>query len=370
MNLEQEFFNAFKCKPEANYRAPARINLIGEHIDYNGGRVLPAAISCYIKALVSKRNDGIISTFSTNTNSGSNISLSNIKYDKAYGWSNYIFGVFQTLKQSGYRIPHGLNILITSEIPLGSGLSSSAALLVLVTYIASEIYNFNISLKSIAKIAQNCENSFLGLKSGIMDEAAIALGLKDKCMLLDCAKFEYEYIDMNLDDYTFVVMKTNVPRSLVSSKYNERVEECEEGLKLVNQDYNVKNLCELTNNDLARVKILINNDLIYRRVRHVITENERVREFVHALRNKNIQRLGELLNESHQSLKDDYEVTGKYLDSIVEAALDSGAVGARMTGAGFGGCAIALIKKTSFDSFTKAEGANDSGKPSAKTSSS
>ena len=351
MNLEQEFYNHFKCEPQYRYRSPARINLIGEHIDYNGGRVLPAAISCYIKALVSEREDTIISSYSTNTKTGFSIDLNSIKYKPENSWCNYVFGVFQTLKQSGYRIPHGLNILITSEIPLGSGLSSSAALLVLITYICNDLFNLGISLKNIAKLAQNCENSFCGLRCGIMDEASIALGLKDKCLLLDCAKFEYEYIDLDLGDYTFVVMKTNVPRSLVSSKYNDRVDECEKGLKLVNQDYSVRNLCELTSDDLTRVKLLINNDVIYRRVRHVITENERVRQFIHALRNKNIEELGKILLASHQSLKEDYEVTGQYLDAIVEAAMNAGAVGARMTGAGFGGCAIALIKKDTFNQF-------------------
>ena len=351
MDLIQEFFNAFNEKPESCYRAPARINLIGEHIDYNGGKVLPAAISCYIKALVSKRNDSTISAYSTNTKSGYSIDLNRIRYDKANGWCNYVFGVFQTLRLSGYHIPFGLNILINSEIPLGSGLSSSAALLDLITYVANDIYNLGISLKNIAKLAQNCENSFCGLRCGIMDEASIALGLRDKCLLLDCAKYEYEYIDLELGDYTFVVMKTNVPRSLVSSKYNDRVDECQKGLKMIQQDYDVDNLCELHEEDLFRVEKLIGDEIIFKRVRHVISENERVRKFVRALRNRDFPELGRILNESHRSLKEDYEVTGDYLDAIQEAAINAGAIGARMTGAGFGGCAIALIKKDTFDDF-------------------
>ena len=351
MDLIQEFYNAFKTNPESCYRAPARINLIGEHIDYNGGRVLPAAISCYIKALVSKRDDTTISAYSTNTKSGFSIDLNRIKYDKANGWCNYVFGVFQTLRLAGYHIPFGLNILINSEIPLGSGLSSSAALLDLVTFVANDIYNLGISLKNIAKLAQNCENSFCGLRCGIMDEASIALGLRDKCLLLDCAKYEYEYIDLDLGEYTFVVMKTNVPRSLVSSKYNDRVDECQKGLQIIQQDFDVENLCELNDSDLFRIEKLINNPIIFKRVKHVITENQRVRRFIRALRNHNINELGTILNESHQSLKEDYEVTGVYLDAIQEAAIKAGAIGARMTGAGFGGCAIALIKKNQFEEF-------------------
>ena len=352
MNLEQEFYQVFGCKPEYRYRAPARINLIGEHIDYNGGKVLPAAISCYIRALVSKREDNVIKAYSTNTKSGASVEMYSIKYDEAFSWCNYVFGVFYTLRSAGYRIPQiGLNILINSEIPLGSGLSSSAALLDLITYIANDIYNLGIPLKTIAKLAQNTENSFCGLRCGIMDEAAIALGLKDKCLLLDCAKYEYEYIDLDLGDYTFVVMKTSVPRSLVSSKYNDRVDECERGLTAIKKEFDVDNLCELEVKDLPRIKELIDDEVVYRRVRHVVSENERVASFIHALRHKDIQTLGQLLLASHKSLKEDYEVTGEDLDAITEAAMNAGAIGARMTGAGFGGCAIALIKKDSFIEF-------------------
>ena len=351
MNLDQLFFENFNTRPESIYKAPARINLIGEHIDYNGGKVLPAAISCYITALVSKREDQVISTYSSNLGTLFSEDLRTIRYTKENDWANYVFGVFYTLRAAGYRIPFGINILIDSQIPLGSGLSSSAALLDLITYVANDIYNLGISMKNIAKLAQNCENNFCGLKSGIMDEAAIALGLKDKCLLLDCAKYEYEYIDLALGEYTFVVLKTNKPRALVESKYNERVEECEKALQLIKPEFNVNNLCELNIDDLPRVEQLINDDIIYRRVRHVVTENDRVYQFVRALRHNNIELLGELLDASHASLKFDYEVTGIHLDTIVEAAKAAGAVGARMTGAGFGGCAIALIKKDDYKKF-------------------
>ena len=351
MNLDQLFYDNFRAQPESTYKAPARINLIGEHIDYNGGKVLPAAISCYITAIISKRDDQIISTYSSNLNTKFSIELSQIRYSKENDWANYVFGVFYTLRSAGYRIPFGLNILIDSRIPLGSGLSSSAALLDLVTFVANDVYNLGISMKNIAKLAQNCENNFCGLKSGIMDEAAIALGLRNKCLLLDCAKFEYEYIDLNLGEYTFVVLKTNKPRSLVESKYNERVEECEKALEILKPEFNISNLCELRVDDLPRIEELLNDEIIYRRVRHVVSENYRVYQFVKALRHNNIELLGELLDASHASLKFDYEVTGEHLDTIVEAAKISGAVGARMTGAGFGGCAIALIKKEEYFKF-------------------
>ena len=300
---------------------------------------------------MSKRDDSTISAYSSNLNTGHSIDLNNIKYLKENDWTNYVFGVFYTLRASGYSIPFGLNILVDSQIPLGSGLSSSAALLDLITYICNDIYKLDISMKNIAKLAQKCENSFCGLRCGIMDEAAIALGLRNKCLLLDCATFTYEYIDLDLGNYTFVVMKTNKPRALVESKYNERVDECERGLKEIQKEFDVANLCELKEEDLPKIKELVEDEVVYRRVRHVIKENARVYSFVHSLRNHNILRLGTLLNESHQSLKEDYEVTGVHLDTIVEAAMKAGAIGARMTGAGFGGCAIALIEKENYKQF-------------------
>lgn len=351
MNLRESFRAYFGCDSTASYRAPARINLIGEHLDYNGGLVLPAAISLYITALVSVRNDSKIKVYSLNTKTGFEVDLKEIRKDSKYSWANYVFGVFSILLDEGYTIPNGLNILIDSEIPLGSGLSSSAALLDLITYLTSETFSLGISLKEVAKLAQRVENDYLGLKSGIMDEAAIALGKKNHCLLLNCQEYEYEQIPLDLGDYTFVVLKTNVPRSLVSSKYNVRVEECQKGLELIKKQMNINNLCEIGVLNLERVRDLISDELIYRRVKHVISEQHRVCLFVEALKKKDIVSLGKILNESHLSLKDDYEVSGPYLDAIQIAAIHAGAIGARMTGAGFGGCAIALIKKDSFTKF-------------------
>ena len=353
MDLTSLFKQVFNKDVEAIYRAPARVNLIGEHIDYNGGKVLPCAISCYIKGLVSKREDGLILAYSTNYSNTFSCSIKNINYFKENDWSNYVFGVFDILKQERYSIPFGLNILLDSNIPLGSGLSSSAALLDLVLYIANDMYNLNLDLKTIARLAQKTENEFCGLKCGIMDQAAIALGKKDKAILLDCNRFECEYQDIDLGEYSFVILKTNTPRNLVDSKYNERVEECQKALSLVKSRLNVNTLCELKTNQLEEVKELIDDELVYKRVRHVVTENDRVNRFMSALEKKDIKELGNLLNQSHQSLKEDYEVTGLYLDSIVEAALESNAVGARMTGAGFGGCAIALIRTIEFPQFKR-----------------
>ncbi len=351
MDLPSLFKQTFNKDFETSYIAPARVNLIGEHIDYNGGKVLPCSISCYIKGLVAKRDDNLIATYSTNYSNMFSCSLENIKYVKDHDWSNYVFGVFAILKQEGYSVPFGLNILLDSNIPLGSGLSSSAALLDLVLFIANDMFNLNIDMKTIARLAQKTENEFCGLKCGIMDQAAIALGKKDKAILLDCNTFEYEYKDIDLGEYSFVILKTNTPRNLVESKYNERVEPCQKALSLIKNQYEVQTLCELKVDQLENARKLINDELIYKRVRHVITENDRVNRFIRALDNKDVKELGNLLNQSHKSLKENYEVTGLYLDSIVEAALESNAIGARMTGAGFGGCAIALIRTEEFSEF-------------------
>ena len=353
MELESLFNKVFSRNVESIYRAPARINLIGEHIDYNGGKVLPCAISCYIKGLVSKREDNKIVCYSTNFNDQHECSLDLINYDKSNNWANYVFGVFNILLKHKYKIPFGLNIMVDSNIPLGSGLSSSAALLDLVCYIANDQYKLGIDLKTIAKLALKTENEFCGLKCGIMDEAAIALGKENKAILLDCAKFEYEYKPICLNDYSFVVLKTNKPRNLVESKYNERVEECQSALSIIKTKYKIDNLCELKVEDLEDVKSLLNNNLLFKRVRHVVSENERVSQFVKAMEEGDVYLMGCLLCESHNSLRDDYEVTGAHLDTIFNAAIQSGAIGARMTGAGFGGCAIALIKTEEFSTFKK-----------------
>ncbi|MCH5180754.1 MAG: galactokinase [Erysipelotrichales bacterium] len=351
MNLEERFYQEFGIKSEYKYRAPARINLIGEHIDYNGGKVLPCAISKYITALVSKRNDNIISISSTEIDKHFELNLSCIEYQKEYDWGNYVFGMFYTLLNEGYNISCGLNILVSSDIPLASGLSSSAALLDLICFLTNDIFNLKIENRDIAILAQKCENDFCGLKSGIMDEAAIALGKENKCMLLDCAKFEYKYYNLELNDYSFVVLKTNKPRKLVESKYNERVEECTKALNILKPIYDIENLCDLSTTELVNIKDYLNDDLLYRRVKHVITENNRVNEFIKALQDRKIDHLANILNDSHLSLKNDYEVSGMHLDAIVESAIHAGALGSRMTGAGFGGCAIALIKKSDFNGF-------------------
>lgn len=336
------------------YEAPARINLIGEHIDYNGGMVLPAAISLRTRCKFLKREDSKIILNSLNTNLKVERDLNDLEYDKKYDWANYPTGVVYTLINKGYKIDKGFEIEYDSNIPLGSGLSSSASILVLTCYALNSEFNLGLSNKEIALISQETEVKYCGLSCGIMDEAIIALGKKNKAILLDCATFEYEYIPIDFKDYTIAVLQTNKKRALTESKYNERVKECNTALEILKTKYNINNLCELKSTELDNIKSLINDDIIYKRVKHVIKENERVYEFKDALINNDLVKLGKLLNLSHESLKNDYETSGVHLDTIVEAAQNyKSCLGARMTGAGFGGCAIALVKKSDFEDFKK-----------------
>ena len=327
------------------YQAPARINLIGEHIDYNGGLVLPACVNLYLKAYVKKREDNKIRLQSQGFKNVVEVDLNHLQYNPRYKWAVYVIGSFYILKYNKFDIPYGLDIYFESDIPPGSGLSSSAAIIDVTLFLISDVYNLNISRLDITKYAKKVENDYCCLKSGIMDQAIIALGKKNNALLLDCNKIEYSYKNMILDDYSFLILKTNKPRKLTESKYNERVDECGKALNIIKNKYNVNNLCELNPDLLDDIKSLLNNEILFKRVKHVITEQDRVNRFSIALENGDINTLAKLLNESHESLKNDYEVTGIHLDTIVEAAINSGAIGARMTGAGFGGCAIALIKK-------------------------
>ncbi len=351
LELENKFKTIFGCNSLGAYRTPARVNLIGEHIDYNGGKVLPCAISYFMTGLYSLNKDKKIVAYSNNFDSKFSANLETISYKKRNSWSNYVFGVFAILQQEGYKINQGMNILIDSNIPLGAGLSSSASLLDLVFFIVNDVLSLGMDLEKIAKLAQKTENEFCGLRCGIMDQAAIALGQKNKAILFDCGKFKYEYKDMSLRTYSFVVMKTNIPHNLVKSKYNERVDECNRALEILKQKFNIENLCQLYEYQLPECEKLLNDPILFKRVRHVVTENERVQLFSTAMTAGKVEEMGKLLCESHKSLKEDYEVTGDYLDTIVAAAMNAFAIGARMTGGGFGGCAIALIKNRYFEDF-------------------
>ncbi|MCQ2799427.1 MAG: galactokinase [Bacilli bacterium] len=342
--MNKKFLSLWVVDPIKTYAAPARVNLIGEHIDYNGGHVLPCAISLYIKAAVSFNEEKKINLVSEDMKGQISVDLSNTQYDKSYSWASYPIGVIHILREMGYKVDKGLNMLFSSEIPLGSGLSSSAAILVLTTYVLNDLFDLGLSNLEIAKIAIKVEREYCGLSCGIMDQSAIALAQKDKCLYLDCASFEYEYKNAVLEKTKIMILNTKYERKLTDSKYNERVSECQKALSIIKTKYGVDNLCELDPKDLPDIGILLNDDLLYKRVKHCVREEARVKAFVTALDEKDYSLCGKILNESHFSLRDDYEVSGTNLDVITEIARNNPYVyGARMTGAGFGGCAVALV---------------------------
>ncbi len=338
------------------FSSPARINIIGEHIDYNGGKVFPAAINKYLYVAIRKRKDTKIiyndirfpGTFEFDVND-------NFVYDKENNYANYLNGILSQLKAKGYKFDCGFEILMVSNIPAGGGISSSSALECGFAYAVSETFGFNLDRITIAKLGQMSEHNFMNVNCGIMDQFIIATGKKNSATLLDCNTLEYEYAPLELGDYKFVVMNTNKKRRLADSKYNERRSQCEEALKIL-QDGGVKieALCQLTPAKWEEVKSLIKDETLLKRANHCIYENQRVLSAVQALKAGNLAELGQLLNQSHASLKNDYEVTGIELDTLAETAQkQEGCLGARMTGAGFGGCGIALVHKDNLEAFVE-----------------
>lgn len=336
------------------FASPARINIIGEHIDYNGGKVFPAAIDKYLYCAIRKRDDSKIvyndlffpGTFEFDTST-------NFVFEKKNDYANFLNGILSCMKKKGLVFPCGFDCLIASNVPSAGGISSSSALECGFAWAVSETFGFNISRKDIALMGQQSEHEFMNVNCGIMDQYIIATGKKDTAELLDCAKVEHEYVPLNLGDYRFVVMNTKKQRKLSDSKYNERRAECETGLKILQDNgVNINHLCQLSVSDFEKQGSFIKDEVIYKRVRHCVTEMDRVQNAVVALKNNNLEKLGELLYESHASLKNDYEVTGLELDTLVEvASKQKGCIGARMTGAGFGGCAIALVHKDFTNAF-------------------
>ncbi len=349
--LTEKFEEVFHTKDNLRFFfAPGRVNIIGEHIDYNGGKVFPASLSIGISALVSPNDSDIVRMVSLNLPGEIQFNLKEDIEASENSWGNYPKGIMKYLLKEGYKL-NGCNILFSSTLPDGAGLSSSAALEVLTTYMMIKLANEEPDKVWIAKFCQKVENEFIKVNCGIMDSFSIALGKKDAAILLDCDSLEYNYVPFDLEDYQLVIMNTNKKRELIESKYNERKEECDRILSILNNFISVKNICETT---LDQIDQYITNEVLKRRAKHVINENKRVFNFIRALKRKELQTLGLLLNQSHLSLKYYYEVTGFELDTIVESALKHPhCLGARMTGAGFGGCAIALVKNSEIDSFKK-----------------
>lgn len=334
------------------FHSPGRVNLIGEHIDYNGGLVFPCALDLGIYGLVRQNNSNRINLASTNFDLKVSLDIDNIMYEKKDGWANYCKGVLKVMKDRGFTIK-GMEILVSGDIPNGAGLSSSASLEVLIGHIVNDLFNdCKIPMVDIVRLCQKAENEFVGVNCGIMDQFAVGMGKMNKAILLDCNTLEYKYADLDLKDYTLVLMNTNKRRALNESKYNERRAECDEAVNTIKMKRDITNLCEISKEEFIEYKKLLKKDIIRNRAEHVIHENQRVKDAYRALIEGDLKEFGDLLVESHKSLKNLYEVTGLELDTIVEEALKvKECIGARMTGAGFGGCAIAIVKKEAVNDF-------------------
>lgn len=348
MNEKQIVTDAFKTAfktentPEV-YFAPGRVNLIGEHIDYNGGHVFPCALSIGTYAAVSPRNDDAVRFYSVNFPDDGIIERNINDKSKASNYSDYPIGVIYELQKAGFSIPHGFNMAIYGNIPSGAGLSSSASLEVLTAYIIKDMLSLDIDGIEIAKISQKAENEFVGVNCGIMDQFIIANAKKDCAIFLDTNTLDFDYVPLKLDGYKIVIADTKKIRGLKDSKYNERRVECERAVKEIG---GIKYLCEL------REAPTLSNEILTRRVRHVISENNRTIDARKVLYNNDIISFGKLMIDSHISLRDDYEVTGIELDTLFEKARARlYVIGTRMTGAGFGGCTVSIVKDEYINDF-------------------
>ena len=335
------------------FASPARINIIGEHIDYNGGKVFPAAIDKYLYIMIRKRSDMKIVYNDLRFPGEFTFDIrDDFKYAKENDYTNYLNGILKIIKDRGCVFDAGFEVLMFSTIPSGGGVSSSAALEVGFAYAISEIYGFCLDRITIAKMGQQSEHVFMNVQCGIMDQFIIAVGKKDNAVVLDCDTLDYRYVPLELGDYRIIVMNTNKKRQLADSKYNERRGECMKGLSVLQEHASINALCELNPAEFEKLAPCIADSVIRKRVRHCVYENERVKNAVVALEKGDLALLGKLLCESHVSLKDDYEVTGIELDTLAEESMRvEGCIGARMTGAGFGGCAIAIVHKDSVKTF-------------------
>ncbi|MFT9493851.1 galactokinase [Anaerosolibacter sp.] len=333
--------------------APGRVNLIGEHTDYNGGHVFPCALSFGTYAVARKRNDTKLRLFSKNFEDFGTVEvdISSLSYNDANDWANYPIGMVKVFRDAGYRIESGFDVLYDGNIPNGAGLSSSASIELVTSVLLKSLYNLDIDMIEMVKMSQRAENQFVGVNCGIMDQFASGMGKKDHAMLLDTNTLKYAYVPIKTKGITIVIANTNKRRSLAGSKYNERRSECENALQALQQELEISSLGDLTEERFDGYKHLIQSEIEQRRAKHAVYENQRTLKAVNALNAGNIQLFGELMNASHISLRDDYEVTGIELDTLVEAAWENGAIGSRMTGAGFGGCTVSLVHEEKVHKF-------------------
>ena len=344
------------------YFAPGRVNLIGEHTDYNGGHVLPCALTIGTYIVAKKRPDKKLRFYSMNyaDNGVSEGSLGNLKYRRSNGWTNYPIGILWTYQKKGYHIPNGFDMLLYGNIPSGAGLGTSASIGVALGLMIREMFEFDdISNIDIALFGQYAEHEFHGINCGIMDQFASAMAKKNMAIFLDTSDLRYEYAPMEMSQYALVITNSHKVRGAFDAKYNERRMECERALTQLQSVVAIQSLGELTPECYEQVKEMIVEPVLLKRAAHAVYENQRTMDAIEALKEADAERFGKLMLESHQSLKDNYEVTGKELDVLVEEAMKvPGVLGSRMTGGGFGGCTISLMKREAVEMFIIEVGKN------------
>lgn len=359
--LLNRFEEIFGYPTENLYFSPGRINLIGEHTDYNGGKVFPCAITMGTYGVVAPREDKTIHAYSDNLPELGilSFSLEDITYEKESNWTNYIKGMLLYIQEKTGVFSHGFDLFIYGTIPNGASLSSSASLEVLTGVITNDLYGTDLSGEMIAKLGMRVENEFLNLNSGIMDQFIIANAKKGHALLLDTNTLEYEQVPLDLPDHKIIIMNSLTRRELVDSEYNTRRQQCEEALEMLQNVVSISSLGELSESEFEEYKYAITDPIIERRAKHAVYENKRTEKAAEALKNGQLEVFGKLMNESHLSLHEDYEVTVKETDYLVQSAWkQEGVIGARMTGGGFGGCCIAIVENDAVDTFIKNVGAD------------
>ena len=354
-NLKEEFFRLYgdRANEPVLFYSPGRVNLIGEHTDYNGGYVFPCALDFGTYLLVRRTTGQEIRFNSLNFPGEVNVQVA-LNYMPVPGsWTNYPVGVINEFARKGVGAP-AMEMLFTGDIPNGAGLSSSASVEMVTAVAMNELTGAGLDMMEMVKMGQKAENGFVGMNCGIMDQFAVGFGRKDHAINLNCDSLEYRYAPVNLGDRRLIITNTNKRRGLTDSKYNERRAECEKAVELISAHRPIRNLSELTVSDLWMVDSYIPDPVVRKRATHVITENGRTLAAIKALENNDIVLLGKLMNESHDSLCNDYEVTGTELDTLVyEGRKLPGVVGTRMTGAGFGGCTVSIVESRHADEFIR-----------------
>lgn len=351
--FSEKFYEKFGNRNEKPvlFFSPGRVNLIGEHTDYNGGYVFPCALN-YGTYLLIRKTDVSKLRFSTlNFNNDEETNVQGLFTNTRKTWINYPLGVINEFLKKGIKIS-GMDLLYYGDVPNGAGLSSSASIEMVTAVALNELFDAGLSMLEMVKMSQRAENEFVGMNCGIMDQFAVGFGKKNHAIFLNCDTLDYENVPVILDGCSLIITNTNKRRGLTDSKYNERRAECEKAVELLQPYKPIRNLSELNTGELHILEEFISDPVVRKRAKHIISENGRVLEAVKVLKDNNLTRFGELMNLSHDSLKDDYEVTGKELDTLViEGRELPGVVGTRMTGAGFGGCTVSIVRTENAENF-------------------